>query len=77
MYEDFSKSVKEFVGDFLNVVSEDKRPVKIVGNLDTDGITSVSLLAKAFSRKKIKYAVSIIKQINNEFLTFNNVVNNE
>ena len=68
MYEDFSKSVKEFVGDFLNVVSEDKRPVKIVGNLDTDGITSVSLLAKAFSRKKIKYAVSIIKQINNEIL---------
>jgi single-stranded-DNA-specific exonuclease len=68
MYEDFSKCVKEFVGDFLNVVSEDKRPVKIVGNLDADGITSVSLLAKAFSRKGIKYAVSIIKQINNEFL---------
>ncbi len=68
MSDDFLNYVGGVAGDFLKTVLETDKPVKIVGNLDTDGITSISILCKAFSRKKIRYAVSVIKQVNEEVL---------
>jgi len=43
-------------------------PVLVVGNLDTDGITSTSLLVKGLMREGLTFSVKIIKQITDELL---------
>tara|TARA_Y100000310_G_C20662382_1_gene805475 strand:+ start:602 stop:2032 length:1431 start_codon:yes stop_codon:yes gene_type:complete len=68
MWDEFLNYVKEVADDFLEVSKSDEFPVKIVGNLDSDGITSVSILMKALSRKDVKFSVSIIEQINEKIL---------
>lgn len=58
--EEFLKHVKEVASRFKSI---DKKPLKIIGNLDSDGITATSILIKAFLRENLKFAVSVIKQI--------------
>jgi single-stranded-DNA-specific exonuclease len=43
-------------------------PVLVVGNLDTDGITSTSILIKALSREGLTCSVQIVKQLHDELL---------
>ena len=58
--EEFLKHVKEVAGKFKSI---DKKPIKLIGNLDSDGITATSILIKAFLRENLKFSVSVIKQI--------------
>jgi len=65
---EFLKYVREVSGEFLEFIKGKDIPVRIVGNLDADGITSTAILVKAFSRMGVKFSVSVIKQITDEFL---------
>ena len=66
MRDDFLKYVNEAANEFSELVSKSSKPVRIIGNLDTDGITSASIISKALMRGGIKYSLSIIKQLNDE-----------
>ena len=68
MKEEFLTHVKDMAGEFLELVENSSAPVKIIGNLDTDGITSTSILCKAFARKGIPYSTAIVKQVNSELI---------
>ncbi len=68
MKGDFLAYVKEVALDFFAIAGQTKKPVRIIGNLDTDGITSASIICKALARKGINYSVSIVKQVNDELI---------
>jgi single-stranded-DNA-specific exonuclease len=68
MKEEFLNFVEQVAEEFLELVGDAKKPVRVIGNLDTDGITSASIICKALSRKKINYSVSIVKQVNDELI---------
>ncbi len=68
MEEDFLDYLNEVSTEFLDLATNSKKPVRIVGNLDTDGITSSSILCKALSRMKINYSLSIVKQLTPEVI---------
>ena len=56
---DFQQSLEDLVAKFKSI----KGGVKIVGNLDSDGIAATSILIRAFENEKIKFAVSIVRQV--------------
>lgn len=68
MGHDLLDYVSEVSTDFLEVASKSSKPIRIVGNLDTDGITSTSIICKTLSRLDIRYVVSVVKQVNSELL---------
>lgn len=68
MEDDFLSYIDEVSAEFLSLARSTDKPVRIVGNLDTDGITASSVLCKAFSREGINYSISIVKQINDEVI---------
>jgi single-stranded-DNA-specific exonuclease len=68
MGSDFLEYMKEVSSDFLEAVGKSSKPVRIIGNIDADGITSTSIICKALSRKDIRYVVSVVKQVNSELL---------
>lgn len=61
----FFESVKQGVEEFNKL--KDK-PVRIIGHLDSDGLTSTSILIKTFKRAKIKFASSVVRQIDETLL---------
>ena len=40
-----------------------EKPVKIVSHIDTDGITSASILIKTLQKLNIKFSLSFVKQL--------------
>ncbi|MBI2109866.1 DHH family phosphoesterase, partial [Candidatus Woesearchaeota archaeon] len=58
--EDFLKHIKEVAAKFKLV---EKKPIKLIGNIDSDGITATSIMISVFLREDLKFSVSIIKQI--------------
>ncbi|MBT6402686.1 DHH family phosphoesterase [Candidatus Woesearchaeota archaeon] len=60
--------MKEVSSDFLEAVGKSSKPIRIIGNIDADGITSTSIICKALSRRDIRYVVSVVKQVNSELL---------
>lgn len=62
----------EFINAIQNSINKFKtfseKPVRIIGHLDADGIAASSILIQTFKREKIKFAASIIKQIDRELL---------
>ncbi|HLD15469.1 MAG TPA: DHH family phosphoesterase [Candidatus Nanoarchaeia archaeon] len=62
---DFKQSLEALVAKFKSI----KGVVKIVGNLDSDGIAATSILIKAFENEKIKFAVSIVRQVDKNLLS--------
>ena len=69
MGDDFFNYLNSKVEDFISTVRSLDCPVRVIGNLDTDGITSTSIICKALARKEIPYAVSVVKQVNDELLS--------
>jgi len=63
--EDFKKTAKILAERFKEL---DKTVVKIVSNLDTDGITAAAILVAAFKREGIKFSLSLIKQLSRNVL---------
>lgn len=68
MGSDFLDYMKEVSSDFLEAVEKSNKPVRIIGNIDADGITSTSIICKALSRRDIRYVASVVKQVNSELL---------
>ncbi|MBT4577047.1 DHH family phosphoesterase [Candidatus Woesearchaeota archaeon] len=68
MGSDFLEYMKEVSSDFLEAVGKSSKPIRIIGNIDADGITSTSIICKALSRRDIRYVVSVVKQVNSELL---------
>ena len=46
----------------------DDKPIKIVAHLDTDGISSGAILAKALLRKNKRFVLRVVKQLNENIL---------
>ena len=64
--EDFKKTAKILAERFRE---SDKNVVKIVSNLDTDGITAAAILVAAFRREGIKFSLSLVKQLSRNVLS--------
>lgn len=59
-YKDFRSAVVEAAKKFKAIKKE---RVRIISHLDADGISAGSIIIKALNRENIKYAVSIVQQI--------------
>lgn len=65
---DFYELVNIAVEKFKSIDNYKNKVIRIVGNIDTDGITSTSILIASFLREKIKFISSTERQINSELL---------
>jgi single-stranded-DNA-specific exonuclease len=59
--EDYFARVKDAVGYFRTNIP--KGMVRIISHLDSDGICSSALLAKALSRENLRYSITIVPQL--------------
>ena len=64
-YENFFKDIENAVNKFRQL---EKKPVRIISHLDSDGLCAASILAKAFQNENIPFSLSIVKQLNQEVL---------
>ena len=58
MREDFHMAIRNVVEKFHSLK---EKPFRIISHLDADGITSASILIKAFKREDVRFSVSIVK----------------
>ncbi len=61
----FIDAIKDCVNKFRSLMG---KPVRIIGHLDADGIAASSILIQALRREGLKFAVSIVRQIDEELL---------
>ena len=52
--------------DFLNLSKDSK--VLVVSHFDTDGVTSASIICKAFKRANINFSMKIVKSLRDDFV---------
>ncbi|MEM4245115.1 MAG: DHH family phosphoesterase [Candidatus Nanoarchaeia archaeon] len=64
-YEEFLGGVKTSVEAFRKL---EKKPVRIVSHLDSDGLASCSILIRAFEREGIPFSISIVRQLDSSVL---------
>jgi len=60
-HENFKKAVAEAAAEF-GALSRQGR-VRIISHLDADGISACSIIIRALNRRSMKYAVSIVQQV--------------
>jgi len=63
---ELNSSIEKSVEKFKKI-SEDHF-IKIISHLDTEGITSAAILAKALQREDIKFSITIVRQLETELL---------
>lgn len=56
----------QFAKEKLNSINS---PIRIISHLDTDGLTSASILIKTLTKENFKFSLSIIKQLSPEILS--------
>ncbi len=66
MDEEFKAKIADAAKEFLKL--DRSKTVRIVSHLDSDGITSISILIKVLTRLDIRYSLSIIQQLDKNFL---------
>ena len=64
-YEEFYAKIEEVAQQ----LKHQETPFHIITHLDTDGLTSASILIKALKREEKTFAVSVVKQITEQLLT--------
>lgn len=64
--EEFVEKIKQTVQIFNNL--DKNKPIRIISHCDADGLTSASILVKAFVRKNIKFSLSIVRQIDEKLV---------
>ena len=64
-YDEFLHKINEAA---IKLNSLDKKPIRIIGHLDADGITSTAILIKALERQDYGMSASLVMQLNNVFL---------
>ncbi len=65
---DFLGEVQKTVDAFRNIPGLRQKVIRIIGNLDTDGLSATSIMVRAFQREQLRFAVSIVKQIDDAVL---------
>ena len=60
---DFFGGVQKAAEALRSLKELDRKVIRVVGNLDTDGISATSIIIQAFRRENLKFSVSIVKQI--------------
>ena len=65
-FDDFEKAAREIANEFRKV--KNRKPIRIISHLDADGISAASILIKALQREDIQHSLSIIQQLDEEFL---------
>ncbi|MDD5177981.1 MAG: DHH family phosphoesterase [Candidatus Nanoarchaeia archaeon] len=61
----FLSGIKEAVKKFRQLP---KKPIRIISQLDADGLSSAAILIKAFSREDLNFSVSFVRQLTYSFL---------
>jgi len=61
----FSNCINQAVQEFKNL---NKRPVRLIGHLDSDGLCSTSILIQVLQREGFKFVVSVVKQVTDDLL---------
>ena len=64
------------MNEFLNAIKQlaqkfkklEGKPVRIIGHLDADGLSSSAIVIRALQREGIKYALTTIRQLDDIFL---------
>jgi len=64
-YENFFEDIEQAVIKFKQL---EKKPLRIISHLDSDGLCAASILAKAFQNESIPFSLSIVKQLNEEVI---------
>ncbi|MEK6852794.1 MAG: DHH family phosphoesterase [Nanoarchaeota archaeon] len=54
--------------DFCEIIKEEEKPIRIISHIDTDGITSVAILAKCLKRLNLRYWITNLKRFDAEEL---------
>lgn len=65
-FDDFKKAARKIAEEFRKV--ENKKPIRITSHLDADGISAASILIRALQRENLQYCLSIVQQLDDEFL---------
>ncbi len=65
-YGDFRESIDNAASSFRSLIP--KGPIRIISHLDSDGISAASILIRAFENEGLRYEISIIQQVSDEFL---------
>src|SRR3989344_3667096 len=65
-YENFYEQVRKAAKKFKEV--DKKETVRLISHLDADGISACSIFVKLLNNENRKYVVSIVPQLNKEFL---------
>lgn len=60
---DFFGGVQKAAEALRSLKELDKKVIRVVGNLDTDGISATSIIIQAFRRENLKFSASIVKQL--------------
>ncbi len=65
-YEQFDESLKRVAEAFKNI--DKKEVIRLISHLDADGISAAALMIKLLNNDNRKYSVSIVQQLNKEFI---------
>jgi len=61
------EAIKKAVESFLKEAEKDKF-IEIISHFDTDGITAAAIIAKALKRLDKKFRITIVKQLDSEYI---------
>lgn len=64
----FLKFIREKAEAFKKEHINSSSVIRVVSHLDADGLTAASIIAKALMRENKKYALSVVHQMNSEFI---------
>jgi len=65
-YEEFDESLKKAAEAFAKI--DKKEVIRLISHLDADGISAAALMIKLLNNDNRKYSVSIVQQLNKEFI---------
>ena len=65
-YESFNNALLEFTSQFNKI--DKSLPIKVVSHFDCDGISAAAIITQTLKREKIKFSLSILRQITNQNL---------
>ncbi|MDD5331317.1 MAG: DHH family phosphoesterase [Candidatus Nanoarchaeia archaeon] len=61
----FFQKIREVAEKFKQLP---KKPIRVIGHLDTDGLSSAAIMAKAFEREKYNFSISFVRQVDKRLL---------
>lgn len=66
---DFSVMIEDAVEQFRRISCLSQKVIRIIGNTDTDGVSAASILIQTFRRMDLRFAVSMVKQLDHATLS--------